>query len=304
MISVIIPSYNRSNYLAQLLNSILSQSYADIEIIVVDDNSKDQTEAMMFEYLQNYPVIKYFKNRENMGCGYNRSFGLKKSQGDYIIFADDDDYYIDNSFFEKAIQIFQMGKKISFVAGNVRIKNEKTGELNENKLNISGHTDQLKYLNGFQYLYNKPISLFSSLFSRKILEQSGVYDMEMVNDSSIYLRSLLYGSAFIMDDMIGIYRIHDQNITNSLDSNFILQNLQEKKYVQKIAQAQNLLSDPDEWMKKQFLLTIVYYFSSSRINFSDLKKMTQWVNKAITKNKNVVSLLVLKFYIKNKMRFI
>lgn len=302
MISIIIPSFNRVNYLRQLLDSILTQSYKDIEIIVVDDNSKDGTESLMIEYLTKFPIIKYFRNEKKQGCSYNRGFGLKKSKGDYIIFADDDDYYLDNLFFEKAIQIFETNENISFVSGNVCVKNEKKNELTETKLNILGYINQQEYINGFQYLYNKPTSLFSSLFSRKVLEKSGIENMEMVNDSSIYLRSLLYGTAFIMDDVIGVYRIHNHNITNFLDSNFILQNLQEKKKIQNIAQDYGLLYNSGTWMKEQFLLTVNYYFCSSKVNFKDFRRIMRWCYKGVDKDRIFTSLLVLKLYLKNKLR--
>ena len=99
-ISVIIPTYNRYGYLKQLINSIFEQSYNNIELIVINDNSTDSTDKYMSKLEKQNSNIKYIKNKENRGPSYSRRTGYEKSEGEYIVFADDDDYYIDNNLFE------------------------------------------------------------------------------------------------------------------------------------------------------------------------------------------------------------
>jgi len=275
MVSFIIPSYNRNTYLIQLLESIISQDYRDLEIIVVDDNSSDETESTMRKYADQYPFINYHRNKKNMGCGFNRGFGFNQSKGEYIVFADDDDYYTDNAFLSKCLSAFEQYDDLSFVSGLTYILIEKTGQKKKIEMNVRGYMEKAKYLENFSLKYNKPQSTFPTLFKRKSLEMAGIAEMEMVNDVSIYMRMLLYGGAYILEDVIGVYRVHDSNITKSLSSDFIIENLNEKKYIFEKGTAQSVISD-ESWMKRQFFLTIRYYFSYTRTNLTDLRKILKW----------------------------
>ena len=98
MVSVIIPTYKRSDYICRAIDSVLNQSYHDIEVIVVDDNDSDsidrrQTEIIMDAYKSNKRV-KYIKHKKNMNGAAARNTGIKNSSGDYITFLDDDDFFL------------------------------------------------------------------------------------------------------------------------------------------------------------------------------------------------------------------
>ncbi len=298
MVSFIIPSYNRSSYLIQLLGSILSQDYAEIEIIVVDDNSIDNTETIMEAYVKKYPFVKYYKNERNMGCGYSRGFGFNKSKGKFIVFADDDDYYTNNSFLSKSIKFHQQYPDLAFVSGRVCIKEENNNKIGEGNMNIKGYINRKEYLKYFHYKYSKPQSTFSTVFKQSVLEQSNVSNMKMVNDASIYMRSLLYGDAYIMEDIIGTYRIHDTNITKSLTPNFIIENLDEKRYIYEESVRLKLLNRDSIWLEKQIKLTISYYFSSSKVDVLDFFKILKWGVKNVP-NKIMFILLSIVLYIKS-----
>ncbi len=88
-LSIIIPTYNRSKYIFKCVDSVLSQTYKNIEVVVIDDGSTDNTEEIIKSF--NDKRVKYFKN-DNHGIGYSRNFGLNKATGDYIFFLDSDDY--------------------------------------------------------------------------------------------------------------------------------------------------------------------------------------------------------------------
>lgn len=96
-VSVIIPTYNRDKELKKCIDSLIRQTYTNIEIIIVDDGSKDNTEEVVNKI--NDKRIKYYK-RTNHGIGNSRNFGIKESTGEYITFIDSDDY-VDNTFIEK-----------------------------------------------------------------------------------------------------------------------------------------------------------------------------------------------------------
>lgn len=108
MISIVIPTYNRKSMLLEAVDSVRRQTYTNWEIILVDDHSTDGTQKAVQRLKE--PRIRYFHNNTNKGPGYNRNFGFKKTKGDYIIFLDDDDYYIDPSFFHNAITAFSFNQ--------------------------------------------------------------------------------------------------------------------------------------------------------------------------------------------------
>ena len=88
-ISIIVPAYNAEKYIKTCLESLVNQTKKEIEIIVVNDGSTDKTEKIIKSFKDDR--IKYYKNT-NHGLGYTRNFGIDKSNSDYIMFVDSDDY--------------------------------------------------------------------------------------------------------------------------------------------------------------------------------------------------------------------
>ncbi len=91
-VSIIVPVYNVEEYLPKCLDSLVSQTLKDIEIIVVNDGTPDNSQAIIDDYAEKYPeIIKPFI-KENGGLSDSRNFGVKKATGEYIAFVDSDDY--------------------------------------------------------------------------------------------------------------------------------------------------------------------------------------------------------------------
>ena len=105
-ISVIVPMYNVENYIRKCLESLVNQTLDDIEIIVVDDGSRDLGKNIVKEYVETYNNVKYYK-KENGGLSDARNFGMKYATGEYIAFLDGDDY-IDKKAYEK---MYEKAKK-------------------------------------------------------------------------------------------------------------------------------------------------------------------------------------------------
>lgn len=91
-LSVIIPVHNTEKYLKRCLDSIVSQTFKDIEIIIVDDFSSGNCFEIIEEYRKNNKNIKYVKNEENLGSAWSRLNGLSEANGRYIHFVDSDDW--------------------------------------------------------------------------------------------------------------------------------------------------------------------------------------------------------------------
>lgn len=92
LISVIVPVYNTEKYIKDCLDSLLVQSEKNIEILVVDDGSKDNCPNILKQYAEKNPIINVF-TQENAGPGAARNLALKKAKGKYVMFCDSDDMY-------------------------------------------------------------------------------------------------------------------------------------------------------------------------------------------------------------------
>lgn len=101
LVSIIVPVYNGEEYIKKCLDSLLKQTYTNIEIIVIDDGSKDQTPLLLKEYEKEKRVQVLTK--ENKGVSSARNKGLAKAKGDFIVFCDSDDY-VDENFIEVLVK--------------------------------------------------------------------------------------------------------------------------------------------------------------------------------------------------------
>ena len=114
LISVIIPAYNRERYLPEAIDSILSQSYRPIDIILVDDGSTDGTADVAASFSED---VRYFF-QPNSGCGAALNTGLTKADGDYLSFLDSDDLWTKNKL-KLQIDALNSDPEIDMVFGHV-----------------------------------------------------------------------------------------------------------------------------------------------------------------------------------------
>ena len=99
-VSIIVPVYNTSKHLRKCIDSLVNQTQKDIEIIIINDGSTDNSEAIIKEYMNKYSsIIKYY-SKENEGVAKTRNFGIEKATSDYVLCIDSDDY-IDKCLIEK-----------------------------------------------------------------------------------------------------------------------------------------------------------------------------------------------------------
>ena len=102
-ISVIVPCYNVENYIEKCVESILNQTYKNLEIILVDDCSTDNTLKLLKKFSKKYDNVSYLTNEKNSGAGYSRNNALKYAKYDLISFIDSDDY-VESNFYESMIK--------------------------------------------------------------------------------------------------------------------------------------------------------------------------------------------------------
>lgn len=110
LVSVIIPNYNYEAYIAGTIDSVLAQTYSNIEIIVVDDGSKDNSLSVLEKYGNRIKVIA----QKNQGVSLARNNGVAASQGEYVAFLDADDIWL-SSKIEKQLEKFSVGEEVGLV---------------------------------------------------------------------------------------------------------------------------------------------------------------------------------------------
>ena len=100
LISVVVTCYNHENYIEQCLRSIFKQTYRNIELIVLDDGSTDNSSEIIQEVLKESPFVTTFESHENIGVVRTRNKGLILLNGDYFLFVDSDDF-LDETYVEE-----------------------------------------------------------------------------------------------------------------------------------------------------------------------------------------------------------
>ena len=201
---------------------------------------------------------------------------------------DDDDYYTNVDFFKEAVDILETKPNIGFVSSNSIIEYVNESRFEDSIMNIKGEIKRSEYLLGFQNKYMKSNSTFTTICKKECLENANFNDVEMVNDSSIYLRALLAGDAYILDTISGVYRVHSQNITFNLKLDFIIDNLEEKRKVYDEIKQRKLLDNSDEWLKEQVLLTSVYYIKYNSVSDEEFSKLIEFCEKNCKNVKDII----------------
>lgn len=118
-VSVIIPVYNGEKYIERCLESIINQSYQNLEILIINDNSIDASEDIIKKYLTINTNIRYYKNNTTIGPGLSRNKGLEMATSPYILFLDCDDW-IDLNCIQKAMSKFNSDKEIDIVLWEIK----------------------------------------------------------------------------------------------------------------------------------------------------------------------------------------
>ncbi|WP_026888271.1 glycosyltransferase family 2 protein [Clostridium beijerinckii] len=131
LVSILIPNYNYAHYLEQCLNSVLNQTYNNIEVIFCDNNSEDNSYQIAIQYQklfkENGKYFELMKNKRNIGSSRNSSRCYYESEGDFVIFLSSDDF-MESTFIEKCVNIMKKNQYVGMVMAHRNEINEK-GEI-------------------------------------------------------------------------------------------------------------------------------------------------------------------------------
>jgi len=176
LVSVIIPTYNKSQYLREAIKSVLNQTYKNIEVIVVDDGSTDNTKEIV-ESFNDSRIIYIFQ--ENKGPAIARSTGIKKAQGEYIAFLDSDDLWLKEKlkrqldFMEKNSEVGLMGTGCYEITDKGKIIGKKIFPIKNKIL----QKDLIKY---------NPFIQSSVMAKKEVFDKVGLWYDEKFRESEDY----------------------------------------------------------------------------------------------------------------------
>jgi glycosyltransferase involved in cell wall biosynthesis len=256
LVSVIIPAFNAADFIGETLSSVLSQSYKNIELIVVDDGSNDNTRTVVESFGNK---IKYIYQANSGGCSSPRNNGFRHSSGKFLHFFDADDLMLPNNIEEKVAYLLNhpdVGMVCSdyrnFRANNQQIELEPShfstcpiimsmfrANPTSNSLHLTG--DQAS-----EIILRENYTISGSvMFPRDVFEEVGTYDEALTSseDFDIHYRTLLSHDCGIIKNTGFHRRLHNANMT----SNPI------KMFTNGIRSAEKLLSLETSITKKRLL---------------------------------------------------
>ena len=216
LVSVICLSYNHEAYVVEALNSVINQTYPNIELLIADDCSKDNSAIVINEWLKEHPNVQFLSNNTNLGS--NKTFNqlAKIAKGEYIIDLAADDVLLSNCI-EKQIKTFQNSKykKLGVVYGNL-IEIDEDGAFLKNYYTEDEHPesgDIYKMVIG----RTTKICSVSSMVKKSVFEQLGYYDETLAyEDLDLWIRASRVFEFEYIPDLLVKKRI----LTTSLSAYF------------------------------------------------------------------------------------
>lgn len=212
LVSIVIPVYNGSNYLSQAIDSALTQTYKNIEILVVNDGSKDDgaTEKVALSYGDK---IRYF-SKENGGVSSALNLGIKNMKGDYFSWLSHDDMYTPEKI-QNQVSMINEDNRDKIQVCDTAFVDADSKPLTRNQKHIkSGSYSNTQMLSEVFSGYN--ISGCALLIPKSAFDKAGLFnkDIKYMQDMEMWYRMMINGIGFYVSDKGGVLsRVHSQQTT-------------------------------------------------------------------------------------------
>lgn len=202
LVSIVLPVYNGERYLAESIESVLNQTYQNLELIIVNDCSTDATESIILSYAEKDARIIYLRNETNLRLPASLNRGFQYAHGEFWTWTSDDNMYLETAI-EKMVQVLEQQPDVSLVYCDYDAIDE-NGKLLERV--TAGQADELLYKNivGACFLYR-----------RQAAEAVGEYDTKrfLVEDYEFWLRIYLSFRISAHNECLYIYRRHSASLS-------------------------------------------------------------------------------------------
>ncbi|HLA53905.1 MAG TPA: glycosyltransferase family 2 protein [Flavitalea sp.] len=226
LVTIMIPTYNQGRSLPTAIDSALQQDYNNLEIVVADDHSSDDTKSVLRQYSYHSKIRVVF-NPKNLGRVLNYKSTLENhAKGEWVLNLDGDDYLTDPGFVTRAIDLIQKaGPDIMFLQAGHEVRDAK-GDLQSFALpqieTASKLVDGLDYFLDFHHF-----SHLATLFRRQPAIDLDFYRYDILStDIESFLRLALKGKVILLNQTVGVWVHHGGNESKKLDVNTVENNMQ------------------------------------------------------------------------------
>lgn len=210
-VSVIIPTFNLAQYLGQAVESVLSQTYDDLELIVVDDGSTDQTHELVGRFGDR---VRYLY-QANQGVASARNAGIKAASGEFLAFLDADDVWLPEKL-ALQIPLLEKNSAVGLVYGDVSFLQQTTGTI------TGRHVERVPHPTGWiwsQVILGNPIPSPTPVVRRDVMEAVGGFDtaLAMVDDWECWIRIARVAEIDCVGEPVALYRLHSNQTFRNLE---------------------------------------------------------------------------------------
>jgi len=245
LVSIIIPTYNRAGFLKEAIKSVLAQTYKNIEVIVVDDGSTDNTPKLVKQFTDKRII---YLRQENKGASSARNKGIESARGNYIAFLDSDDIWLPQKI-EKQLKIFNISRcNPGLVYTGIQYM-DYDGNLKKQKKIIRFRGNILKRL----LRKNIPGVGSTMLVKKECFEKCGLFDKRLPSrtDLDMLIRISRYFTVDRVAEILALERIHDKRITADIGS--------------KIKGRELLFKKIEPYLKKHRILLAKYLYGTGEL---------------------------------------
>lgn len=205
LVSVLITVFNREEYIAEAIESVLASTFKKFELIIVDDCSTDNSVTIINSYLAIDSRIKFYQNQTNLGQFANRNKAIELSIGEYVKFLDSDDKLVPNGLF------IMINSMLKFRDAGLGLP-AKVNYNNKLPYQLTQHESILSHYNGENHLCIGPTG---SIFKREALLKAGLYEAQygILADTLLNIKiASLYETVFFTRDLF-FWRTHNEQVT-------------------------------------------------------------------------------------------
>ncbi|EIV1853677.1 glycosyltransferase family 2 protein [Vibrio vulnificus] len=206
LVSVIMPSYNSGKTISESIGSVLQQSYTNWELIIVDDQSTDDTWSIISKYAEEFENIHIYRNKTNSGAGVSRNFAIEQSKGRFVAFLDSDDLWSKE----------KLSKQISFMLDN-NYPFTYTYYQRFDKYGKRGIVGAPKYITYDKLLYSNVIGCLTAVYDTHYLEKKYMPLIRKRQDMGLWLDILkCVPKAYCLQEVLASYRMDSGMTANKL----------------------------------------------------------------------------------------
>lgn len=284
-VSVIIPVYNAAKFITQCLNSVLSQTLKDIEVICVNDKSQDNSLEILKEFQEKDERITVIDNEKNLGAALTRNEGIEKAKGKYIYFIDADDY-IDEKYLECMYE--KIEKENCNVVLNLSICYEANGNSTEYKhpsmpeINRDG-----EYMDNITTIHDAPCFIWARMYKKSFLNENNLRFLDIHATDDVVFNAIVdmfIDKTFAFYGENYHYTVNDSSVTGTAKTvdDRDLQHIKAYSMIYDFLKDHNKLDD-------RLKLFRVYPFIKvdSEEKFDLYKKFFEKIEKDFHKNENI-----------------